>query len=738
MKLLLITAASALALIYAAPAMADIPTVEDVLGEPDEQVLMQADNLSYDGSTGIVSATGHVEANYSGRILMADQVTYNEVTGEVIAIGNVSITQPTGEVLFADYVQLTDELGEGIVENLRFLLANDAQLAATRGTRTGGTRTELEQAVFSPCEECERIGERLWQITAFRVTHDQERQRIVYRDARFEIFGVPVAYFPYLAHPDPSVERQSGFLAPGIGNTTELGNWVEVPYYFALAPNYDLTIAPMITTSEGVVVKSEFRHRVHAGEYELDGSVTFAARRNDDNKELSGHTFRGHLFADGAFEFAENWEWGFDLELVSDDTYLKRYDISNRDRLTNNLFARRISGRDYTSFDSYYFIGLREEDDEGQTPIVPALFEHREIIDRRYFGGQVGFNVNSLVLARTEGADTARISAELTWDRTHVSDLGQVYSLFLSNRTDLYYVRNVAETPGRPDGDEVVMRALPLAAVEWSWPFVRQNGSVRQIIEPIVQVVATPYGGNPSDIPNEDSASFEFDETNLFSYNKFPGLDRWEEGPRVNAGVRLAAQTIGGGSGSIVLGQSYRFRDDPTFEQGSGLESERSDFVGRIDLRPGRYLDLIHRFRLDRDDLHFRRNEVALLAGTEDYNLEVGYVALEDVLIPNPEPDPNLFLGPGFGPIPYDEEILGDREEINVKSHISITNNWAFEAGARRNLEDNIMISSFAGLVYHDRCTDLEISYRRRFTRDRDIEPSTAIMLQVRLHSLGH
>ncbi len=709
---------AALMMALLAPAIAQVPTtLEDAIGEPAEQVLFEADSLSYDAETGTVTASGNVEANYGERILLADSVTYNDRTDEVFAEGNVVISQPSGEVLFADRIRLRNDLSEGIIESMRLLLQNNAQLAANRATRTGNNVTELEQAVFTSCEECEWAGAPLWQIRSFRVTHDQERQRIVYRGASFEILGVPVAYLPYFAHADPTVVRQSGVLPPAMGNTTELGNIIEVPYYFAFAPNYDLTVSPMLTSSEGLVMKAEWRHLMRSGSYGFEGSATYAERRDDNNNQLPGHRFRGHLFGEGAFELSNNWEWGFLVEAVSDDTYLKRYNFTDRDRLTNNFYARRFEGRDLTAIDSYYFIGLREEDDAGLTPIVPLMAEHREVLDQRYFGGQVGLNFNALSLFRTEGTDTSRLSGEVTWTRTHVSPVGQVYTFFASARGDIYHVDNVPMMPGDPEDEEVILRFLPLAAFEWRWPFVRQAGSVRQVIEPIVQLVGTAYGGNPDDLPNEDGASFEFDETNLFSYNKFPGLDQWEEGPRINTGVRLAANTLGGGSGSIVFGQSFRFRNDPEFDQDSGLETERSDYVGRIDLRPGRYLDVIHRFRLDRNDFHFRRNEVALWAGTDDYNVEVGYARLADDQI---------------------AATLGSREEINARTYLTLTDNWAVRAGARRDLENSRMINSFAGLIFENECTEIELSYRRRFTRDRDIEPSTAVMLRVRLRTVGN
>jgi len=714
----LILGAGALALVFAGPALAQVPTTfDDVMSEPAEQVLFEADNLSYDADNGIVTATGNVEANYGGSILFADTVTYNDRTDEVFAEGDISIMQPSGEVLFADRIRLRNDLSEGVIESMRLLLQNNAQLAAARATRTGDNVSELEQAVFTSCEECEWAGAPLWQIRAFRVTHDQERQRIVYRGASFEVLGVPVAYLPYFSHADPTVQRQSGVLPPSLGNTTELGNFIEVPFYFALAPNYDLTVSPLLTSSEGLVMKAEWRHLMRSGSYELEGSVTRAARRDDNNNEIGGYRIRGHLFGEGAFQIDNGWQFGFLAELVTDDTYLKRYDFTDRDRLTSNVYARRFDGRNVTSLDSYYFIGLREDDDAGQTPIVPLLADHRRVLDERYFGGQVEVNLNALALYRTEGTDTTRLSGEVNWTRTHVSPNGQVYTFFVSGRGDIYHVDNVPILPSDSADEEIILRALPLAAFEWRWPFVRQNGSVRQVIEPIVQFVATPYGGNPDDLSNEDAASFEFDETNLFSYNKFPGLDQWEEGPRVNMGVRLAANTLGGGSGSVVFGQSFRFRDDEEFDPDSGLESERSDYVGRIDLRPGRYLDVIHRFRLDRDDFHFRRNEVSLWAGTEDYNVEIGYARLADDQIAS---------------------TLGSREEISARTYLTLSDSFSFRAGARRDIENDAMINSFAGLIFENECTELELSYRRRFTRDRDIEPSTAVMLRVRLRTVGN
>ena len=81
------------------------------------------------------------------------------------------------------------------------------------------------------------------------------------------MFGVPVLYMPYFEHADPSVKRQSGFLMPSFGNSSTLGYGIEIPYYFALAPNYDFTFHPATARKQGVLWQGDWRHRLANGQY---------------------------------------------------------------------------------------------------------------------------------------------------------------------------------------------------------------------------------------------------------------------------------------------------------------------------------------------------------------------------------------------------------------------------------------------------------------------------------------
>ena len=132
---------------------------------------------------------------------------------------------------------------------------------------------------------------------------------------------------------------------------------------------------------------------------------------------------------------------------------------------------------------------------------------------------------------------------------------------------DLYHAYTPADR-GDPYGvmrSETAGRFVPELAVEWRYPLITRIGSLRQLIEPIVQGVISPDGGNPHKIPNEDSRDLEFDHTNLFSTNRHTGLDRIETGPRVNYGVRLGFYGPGGGRATALIGQSARAKDDSPF-----------------------------------------------------------------------------------------------------------------------------------------------------------------------------
>ncbi len=685
--------------------------------QANDAVLLQADEVIYDINQGEVTARGRVEIDYGGRILLADRVSYNQKTDTVTADGKVSVTQPNGDVAFANHVVLQDQMRDGALEGFAALIGKNGRLVAQSAKRSAGRFTEAIRAAYTPCKVCAKEGRRypLWQVKSYRVVHDSVRHKIEFRDATIEILGVPVLYTPYYSQPDPTVKYSTGLLSPVVGTSTTLGSFVKLPIYVSLSPSQDLTIEPWFTARNGQVLEGEYRQRFDTGGFWFQASVA-----HNPNGGLDAETAQtyGHLFGSGRFQLNDHWRAGFDAQLSSNDTFLKRYDISSEDRLVNDIYLESFSGRSHFALTGYFFQGLRASDNSRTIPFVLPLVDYSFVPERDVLGGQWRFDFNTVALTRQDptsvlGTNDQRITAELRYRLPFVTGNGQVIALSADVRGDVYHTDpvNPLGIPGLGGSPKFLTRGIPYLAVDWRWPFISPVGrSTSFILEPIVQGILQPYGGNPAGIPNEDATSFEFSDANLFSFYRTPGYDIVETGPRINAGLRAAA-IFTGGELEMLVGQTFRPKADPKFTNQSGLNSARSDIVGRLDLKLPPYLDFTERFQIDEDTGTITRNEVYFTGTVGRSSVRVSYVRL-----------------------PQDGALgLAAREELNTQAIIGLFEHWALLGAVDRDLRNGKLLDTELGGGYQDECLNISIAYRRRYTTDRDVPPSTSIILRFNL-----
>ena len=690
--------------------LAAVPTAGAAEAEDiDLPVLLRADTMNYDRELGIVTASGNVEVSQEDRVLLADTISFNQREDVLTASGNITIMEPTGDVLFAEHVELTGDLKDGIVEDLRVLLSDSARIAAAGGRRSGGNLLDMINAVYSPCNLCPEDPTRppLWQIKAAKIMHDKRTKNIEYKDAWLEFSGVPVAYTPYLSQPDPTVKRHTGILVPSFGRSSDLGFVLRTPFFVDIAPNMDATVTPILTTKEGGGAAGEYRHRLADGEIDFSGSIIVDLE--DD--------LRGHLFSEGRFDIDETWRGGFDIQRTTDDTYLRRYNFGGKRTLTSRLFAEGFRQRNYFGANAYAFQGLRKDDDPGQTPLVLPMMDFNHVGETDRYGGRTNLDANLLALSRSEGTDSRRLSLEAGWRLPHIDPSGTVFELSTSLRGDLYHVnaQDRGEQQGKFSG--ITGRVVPQAALEGRFPVSRHQGAVSQVVEPVVQFVVSPFGGNPNKVPNEDSQDFEFDDTNLFTTNRFVGFDRVEGGPRVNYGVKWGVFGGAGGSTTLAIGQSYRFKADDTFEQGSGLEDNASDVVAKLHISPGRNLDIMYRTRLDNDNLEARRNEINLGLGPPALKLSADYLFFDGQ------------RSSGFT----------EREELNFTLEAQLTRRWRSRVTAVRDLnnENGGLRSAGLSLTYEDECFVFSANGKRTFFEDRDLTPTDSVFVRLTFKTLA-
>ncbi len=673
----------------------------------DPPIGLSAGEVTYDRELGIITARGKVEISQNGRTLFSDTISYNQNKNVMTASGNIVLMEPTGEVIFADYMELTGDMKDGVIKDLRMVLADSSRMAANGARRSGGNILDLRKAVYSPCLPCKKDPSMtpLWQIKAVRIIHDKKRRRIEYRDAWLEIKGIPVAYTPYLSQPDPTVKRESGFLVPGLGNSSDLGMVLRTPYFINIAANRDATITPILTTKGGVAIAGEYRHRFMAGELESVASIAL-----DGENDV-----RGHIKAKGRFDINDTWRTGFDVYRASDDTYLRRYRFSSPETLTTNLFAEGFRKRNYFSANAYAFQGLKENDSPGQSPYVLPLIDFNHVGEPDRLGGRTSLDLNFLSLTRNSGTDTRRLSIAGGWKRPFTDGKGSMYTFSASLRGDLYNVNGLERGGDKAKYNGFSGRVRPELSLDWRYPLVREEGTVYQLFEPLVSFVATPYGGNSSKIPNEDSREFELDDNNLFSVNRFTGLDRVDSGPRVSYGVKWGLFGESGGYTTAFLGQSYRVRRDDTFAWGSGLEGNFSDIVGKVLIAPNDRFNFLYRTRLDKDNLSAKRNEIRIKAGVPAFLVEANYA----------------FFDRQEG-----SEYPG-REELSTSVTSKLNRFWRAGFNSIADLNAREMRKIGLNLTYESECMVFSTTAQRTFFEDRDLKPSDSIFFRISFKTLG-
>lgn len=683
------------------------PTAFSQAVDSDQPVLMTADDLEFDEDLGTATARGNVEIVQGERVLRADAVTYNQRDDIVTASGNVVLLEPTGEVLFAEFAELTADMREGFLRGFRMLLTDDSRLASVSAQRRGGVETELTRAIYSPCRDCTGFDdEPLWQVKARRVVHNAEKREVVYRDATLEFLGIPVAYTPFLSHPDPTVERKTGFLTPTFGVSNILGSSIQVPYFWAVSDDSDITFDPILSTDQVPVLTGEYRQRFSDGEHKTRLSSTI------DDAQSDRSSLRGHIASETRFSIDDIWRWGNDTNLSSDDTYLQRYGFSGADTLTSRLFVEGFGRRTYASANGYYFQGLRSEDEQENIPVVLPNLDYNFVGDPNNFGGITTLDANMRALTREEGASSQRFTLTPGWQVSHTDDIGSITSFRVSALSSVYNASSVPTNTGEQSG--VTGRVFPQATLSWRYPWVRRSGPTSQVIEPLTALVVAPNGGNPDKIPNEDSRSVAFDETNLFDASRFSGTDRVEGGQRVVYGLRTGFFGEKGGSSTLVVGQSYRLRESTPFPTGSGLEDQMSDIVASLQISPTPFIDLLYKTRIDHDTFRARRTELSTSIGPPALSLDLDYVLFDR------------------------NDVFADREEVTGGISSQITDLWSARVQTRRDLTTEGGTLSYGGsLVYECDCMNFELVYKRTFTRDRDVPPIESLLFRITLKSLG-
>jgi LPS-assembly protein len=730
-------AALALAML-AAPAM--LAAQDNSLAEPAEtattqprQIDFEATEIEYDRDTDSVTARGNVILRSEDRSVRADEVTWDRRSGRIIASGNIRLVDEAGNQLFTDQVELTETFDTGAMSELLFALRAGGRLAARSAERGADGNAILTDAAYTACPVVDPEGcaaDPSWRVTADRVIYDQAEARIRFEGAMLELFGARILPLPGLAIRTDG-KAESGFLVPDVRITQVNGLELSGEYYWRMAENRELTLGAYVFSNVAPMASAKWRHLTDKGAYQITGYATASDRLTDFT---GGESFesdpRGYVEGNGRFQFSPDWSLTGSLRLASDRTFLRRYDLSRDDRLRSTINLERITDLSYLSIAGWATQTLRINAEQGQIPLALPAIDYRQRLADPVLGGNLQFQANSLALLRRDGQDTQRAFAGAKWDLRRLTGLGQVVTLTGLVRGDVYNTNNVdaTATASYRGTEGWTTRGIATAALDIEWPFVGEAFGGTQVFKPRLQFVASPKIRNLA-VPNEDARAIDLEDSNLFALNRFAGYDRVEDGTRMTWGVDWELQRPGWRI-KTTIGQSFRIeapRDD-IFPEGTGLSERVSDFVGRTEVRFRNLVNFTHRFRLDKDNLSIRRNEIDATIGSRRTYLEVGYLRLDRDI--------------------QTVEDLRDREELRAAARVAIGRKWSVFGSGVVNLtdadEDPVFqpdgfepIRTRLGVAYQDDCIEFGATWRRDFIDAGDARRGNAFQLFFALRNLG-
>lgn len=762
--------------------------------DPDAKLLLEADRIVYDIERQTVTAEGSVRIAYNGYSLVTERVIYDQRTGQLMAVGGARLLQPDGTVITAREIDVTDDFRDGFIESLNVLGPENTRFAALAAEREDGD-TIFYKGVYTACEPC-RSGERKapqFQIKAQKIVIDQDDEVVRYRNARFELFGVPILYTPYFFHALPSAERKSGFLAPRIRVEDDGGIGISAPYYFNLAPSYDATLTPTVWTRQGLMLEGEFRQRLVNGAYTIRAAGIRQLDPDAFDEPPAQENFRGSLEAEGRFLLTPQWTLGFDVAATSDELFTRDYGIDGLDvsEHVSSVYLTGLSSRNYLDLRAMYFNILRYDPQpeylvepsgafargpgdaliasgethslQSEQAIVHPVVDHAYVSDRELFGGELSANTNLTSLSRDERAVEASALCAVRLGGETIEECLE--------RFDDDVPRNIDRTIGFPGTFTRLSSRL-----DWRREFVAPAG---QLVTPFA------YLEGRANVLDVDEPVFEIEDGVEAELMPAVGLNyRWPflitsggATQTIAPTAMIVARPDEGDVGdipnddaqSLFFDETLLFRHDKfsgydRIEGGVRADvglTYQATFAGgaTIDALVGQSFHIAGENSFEKSDPANVGQESGLEDDVSDY---VGRVSLqanpffnvsargrldhEDLSFEHGELLSTLNYRRASISLGYsyldDQPLAGifeERQEVFASGSIRFAEHWTASASARYDIENTSLISDSIGILYQDECLSFGLTYsetRERYA-DEDDEAGRSIGVRIGFRTLG-
>jgi len=671
-------------------------------------IAVEANSLVFEASTQTITAQGDVVVRNGGYTATGQNLVYNRGSGEVHFIGDVRLVDPSGNVIETRDLKLTGGMSQAFIDSLAITTYDGAQITAASADYDKALQTLLVDARYAPCGDCiddqgRRIG---WSVSAARIIYNAEDESVELEQPSLALLGIPVLWLPYLWLPNTSEAALDNFRSPTVGYSEETGASLAVPYVAYSSKTTDVIFTPTLMSRQGFLLGAEWIQRFDQGSFNIKASGLYQLDPTAFSFVEAQERWRGAIQTSGEFRPVEDWTVGWSYTAFTDAAYLGDYNWTDAKSSTDEIYATNLTSDTYIDVRLQQFNQLgdvTEATQQIQADAVPnARFDHVTRLAEGF--GQIEVSGRLLGVHREldhvtsangvpydfgYAGNKTHAAFQAGWTTQWIGGGGFVATPYLGGRADVAYYDGNSPLPQSP-GETTLWSATPIAAMDVRFPMAASDGSTVHLVEPIAQLVYR--GGNQPTpgITNDDAQSFVFDDTNMFSFNRFSGYDRQETGLRANIGGRYQANFVDGSYIEMIAGQSFQLAGTNAFAAadpaqtgvGSGLEEASSyavlgAYAGLFD----NTIKLGGKLQVDTDEIAVAR------AGMSASYSDAGYSAFADYHYIAANAD----LG-----------VLDDQHEVGAGVGVPIADYWTVNGSAYWDITANSFLQASVGVTYDD------------------------------------
>ena len=669
------------------------------IDDKKNNLIIYSDKINYDLSEQKIFGEG------SNKIIDEFRNTYivNEfkytIKDKIVQLNNTKVTDQNDNSFELEMAYLDLNRKEIVAKDisLNFKITenseNEPRLKG-RSLISNENDTIVEKGTFTFCKKREKCPP--WEMSANEIRHDKVKKIIHYKSASLKLYDKKIFYFPKFFHPDPTVERQTGFLIPKLQENSSTGLSLKLPYFVAIAQNKDITLNPRFFNDDKILLQSEFRQKNKKSDHIADFSQFVSSDKGS----------KGHLF----YNFKKNYksdnfddiELDIKLEQVSDDTYLKAYKvespiINNNSNLTNSINLNLYDDNQTINTNLNIYEDLTKSNSD-RYEYVPN-FRFSKIINDNYSFKSKGYykNYNTNITEKVLINDLEFNSNLKYFD----NGLTHNQKLFIKN------VNSDSKNSNKfKNKDSSTL--IPSFQTNYTYPLQKQTAEFNHTITPKLSInLSTPH---TKDV-RRNNAIINYD--NIYDINRLGMEEINEGGISATYGYEYTKIDKSNFNQKIKFGfaNNLRFKENKDLPTNTNIGDKVSDFVGLFEYNPSENIKLDYNFSM-KNNLVDQNYE---LFGFEYYlkNLTTKFEYLNE----NNSDSKTSYL------------------QNKTSYNFNDNNSLIFET--RENKEKNF--TEYYNLIYQyqNDCLTAAIEFNKEYYSDQDLKPSENLFFKLSIIPFG-